>query len=678
MRESLMQQRAELLEKIRRIAETCEGIENEANAQRVTELNGRQAELLAQKDELKAKLSALDGELGSIGKNIQDLSGSGLEKILQAIKNQRWFFFANKPKVLMDRDTALLWADLNYFPYDKGWDFLSEANAQSWGGFNDWKLPTPSELWHLVFDKTFQFVSGSAWRINNIDFWCVNYNGQFASKDLDDSGEMADISTGRNGGLLPCSHAYVPDDYENNISPSNNFYTETEKLQFTLNVFVQNELIPMFDDAEITQLYRAIFVDKPALLKQLAEVEAQIAELQPAQTKLTANFNYKPLLAKYDVAATAKSPIKYFDAVLAVSDEFLDILNEYETAQAETIAAFLKIALKLKAKYTDNPNLTPEENALLADRQKFLAARLELATDEPKRKILAVKAQANHFFARLEAVNAGDNSIRDLAALQAEPRADFELLVENLARIVLDTQKRVDFFAENKNFVASVVNSQAHWSDDYKAFKTSLREELAAACRNESIDDENFSAWYDDWQVKRFAIEQRFLPLVEFAIKGNLLDAFDVILGSLHAYRDAVDKFYLHERKNIYQKFAFQAGGDLQEKFETESELYKLAEKLQRDLQEVIFKRDKTEERIFLLRWAEPLLSLPLDEISNFIRDRELNAIAEEVLNQFAELRRQNFEQYLADSKSYGEAVQKREKDFNALIFRMRKDLHKS
>ncbi len=415
-----------------------------------------------------------------------------------------------------------------------------------------------------------------------------------------------------------------------------------------------------------------------ALMKQLAEVEAQIAELQPAQTKLTANFNYKPLLAKYDVAATAKSPIKYFDAVLAVSDEFLDILNEYETAQAETIAAFLKIALKLKAKYTDNPNLTPEENALLADRKKFLATRLELATDEPKRKILAVKAQANHFFARLEAVNAGNNSISDLAALQAEPRADFELLVENMARIVLDTQRRVDFFAENKNFVASVVNSQAHWSDDYKAFKTSLREELAAACRNESIDDENFSAWYDDWQVKRFAIEQRFLPLVEFAIKGNLLDAFDVILGSLHAYRDAVDKFYLNERKNIYQKFAFQAGGDLQEKFETESELYKLAEKLQRDLQEVIFKRDKTEERIFLLRWAEPLLSLPLDEISNFIRDRELNAIAEEVLNQFAELRRQNFEQYLADSKSYGEAVQKREKDFNALIFRMRKDLHKA
>ena len=205
-----------------------------------------------------------------------------------------------------------------------------------------------------------------------------------------------------------------------------------------------------------------------------------------------------------------------------------------------------------------------------------------------------------------------------------------------------------------------------------------LREELAAACREDNVDEEIFAAWFDDWQTKRFAIEQRFLPLVEFALKGNLLDALADVLKSSRAYRDAVDKFYLQQRKHIYQSFAFQAGGDLQEKFETESALYKLAEQFQRDLQKIIFARDKTEERIFLLKWAEPLLNLPIDELSNFIRDRELDAIAEEVLNQFADLRRQNFAQFLSDSQAYGEAVQKRENEFNALIFRMRKDLRKS
>ena len=630
--------------------------------------------LLRQRDELLGK--------------IKNLSDSGVEKILQAIKNQRWYFFANKPKVLMDRDTALLWANLDYFPYRKNdrnysksnafaevKNLLTQQNSERWGGFSDWKIPTPHELWKMIEDKSSPFLNGKSLYIKGHGDWCINNNGSLMGKNLNYSeGATTGLTSDLNVCVITCSHTYVPDD---NISPLNDFYTKKGRLQFTLNIFVQNDLIPLFNDEAITQLYRKIFVDKPALMKQLAEVESKIAELQPAQTKLTANFNYKPLLAKYDVAATAKSPIKYFDAVLNVSDEFLDILNEYETAQADTIAEFLKIALKLNAKLTDNPNLTAEENKMLAERQKFLATHLELAVDEPKRKILAVKAQANHFFARLAEINAGDNSISELAALQAEPRADFEFLVENLARIVLETQRRVDFFAENKNFVASVVNSQAHWSDDYKAFKTSLREELLAACRNESIEDEIFSAWYDDWQKKRFAIEQRFMPIVEFALKGKLIDVFDVILGSLHAYRDAVDKFYLHERKNIYQKFAFTAGGELQEKFETESELYKLSERLQRDLQEIIFTRDKTEERIFLLRWSEPLLNISIDEISNFIREKELDAISEEVLTQFAELRRQNFAVYISDSKSYSEAVQKREKEFNALIFRMRKDLHR-
>ncbi len=262
--------------------------------------------------------------------------------------------------------------------------------------------------------------------------------------------------------------------------------------------------------------------------------------------------------------------------------------------------------------------------------------------------------------------------------MQAEPRADFAFLIENLARIIQDAQRKVDFFAANKNLIATVINSWATWSDDYKAFKTSLREEFSASCREDGIDEEIFAAWFDDWQTKRFAIEKMFLPLVEFALKGNLVDATENVLQTLRDYRDAVDKFYLHDRKNIYQKFVFTAGGDLQEKFETESELYKLAEKFQRDLQGIIFSRDKTAERIFLLKWAEPLLNLSIDELSNFIRDRELDAISEEVLTQFAALRQKNFAEYLADSQAFSTAAQQREKEFNALIFRMRKDLPKS
>lgn len=316
--------------------------------------------------------------------------------------------------------------------------------------------------------------------------------------------------------------------------------------------------MPKFNDATITELYRKIFINKPTVTTQ------------------------------FDMAAIAKSPIKYFDAVLSLTDGLLDTLQQFEAAQKEIIAENLSITLKLNAQFIANPNLTAE-------------------------KILSVKAQAERFFTRLDEINAGNDSICELAALAAEPRADF------LSRIITDAQRKVNFFTANKNLVANVVKLHSV-----------------------------FAAWYDDWRTKRFALEQRFLPLAEFALKGNLSDAFEPVLNILRDYRDAVDKFYLHERKTIYQKFAFQAGGDLQEKFETESRLYNLAEKFQHNLQEIIFARDKTEERIFLLRWAEPLLNLPIDELSDFIHDRELDAISH-----------------------------KRETEYNALIFRMRKDLNR-
>ena len=211
---------------------------------------------------------------------------------------------------------------------------------------------------------------------------------------------------------------------------------------------------------------------------------------------------------------------------------------------------------------------------------------------------------------RLEEIYDGENLFSELAALEAEPRPSFAFLVESLIQIVQDVLDKQKFLASNQKFISSVAKIQADWSVAYKAFKTSLREELIIICRKDSIDGENFSAWYEDWQTKRFAIEQRFLPLVEFGLKRNLLDLIERVLAILQSYRDAVDKFYLHERKNIYQKFAFTRGGHLQEKFETESELYKLTEKFRRDLQAIIFSSD-AEEKIFLLRWSEPLLNSP-------------------------------------------------------------------
>lgn len=66
-----------------------------------------------------SNLAALTTQRDGLLKKIREIEGSGndVEKILEAIKNQRWYFIKNKPKILFDKNTGLIWANLNTFNY---------------------------------------------------------------------------------------------------------------------------------------------------------------------------------------------------------------------------------------------------------------------------------------------------------------------------------------------------------------------------------------------------------------------------------------------------------------------------------------------------------------------------------------------------------------------------------
>ena len=607
-------------------------------------------------------------------------------QILEAIKNQRWFFFKNNENILFDRGTGLIWANLNHFQYGKDNNtnlysgdrnyaevqaLIRETNEIRFGGLNDWRVPNPNELWNLVEDRTFPFVTGSNWLILNRYIWCVERsNGDFASKDLSNRGAFNGIRSNQRCCVIPCSSTFL----------QKGFIATPLKI---LNFFADNNLIPMFNDKKANELYEKVFIRKEAEEPPKPVKVDMPAKPVKSEIKLTAKFNYKPILEKYDTDELAASPIKYFNAVSDVADTFLDVLQNYETAHSEVIGEFSQSVVMLGVRYVNNPHLDAAENSLLEERQKFLARQLKLGTDDVKTQILLLKEQAKNFSERLDEINHSKNSVRELAALEAEPRVSFAFLVENAARLIQNAQMKMDFFILNKKFVAFVVNAWESWSNDYKIFKTSLHEELIAGCRAADVDEKIFGKWYEEWRGKRFLIEQRLLPLIEFALKGHLLSQDDKpsvveeTLKALRDYKDSLDKFYLNERKSIYQKFAFTAGSDLLEKFETESELYKQTEKFQREWQKIIFSCDKTEDRIFLLKWAEPLLNLSVNAIVDFLEERQLDTMTEKILSQFAALRRQSSMSPLADSAAFAKASQQREKETTQLFFRMRKGLRK-
>lgn len=683
----LTEQRDDLLLKIRDIEESCEGIDNENNAKRVQELNLEQAQLQAQKQDVAAKLTSLEMKLSTINAEITKLSGTGIERILEAIKEQRWYFFKNKTKILLDRNSGLIWNNLQYFTYCKpDGSGYSEQEVEkkvseigSIDGYDNWKRPTYEQFLFMCESKKMPFHEGGGNKIKGQEWW-------FAKKDNDNmvNTESKEHKYYDSSAFITLCNAGLSDDeYKDRVSKNNPNYNERERLQFTLDLFVQNELWPIFDDEEITELYKKIYFEKPKLLEQLQEIQSQIEELQTV-TLLSSEFDYTALLAKYDIKAIDESVIKYYQAVQQWCNELLEKVDYYEKEKATVIKDFNLISLKLSKKYEDNPNLTEAENGLLSDRQRYFQKNFSLGMNSIKTKILAVKKQADDLEYRIDEINDGLNSIQDLAELEQEKRASFSFIAENTAKIIRNALLKIEYFEDHHTFVMNAINTWENWTEDYRVFKTTYKEDMKHDCEGDGIEEEVWSNWYQDWQQLRYAIECKVQPVIERGLKGDMpmnqekeISVPEQLIDVLEEYKNQIDGFYKEERKGIYQKFVFQAGGELQDKFETESSLYKYVAMFQSALQDIIFNCRNAEDRVWILNWANSLLDIQIDEILEFVADNDLQKISHTILDEFAALKQKNYDIYLADVKAYSEEKARREKEYNSLIFKMRKDLMK-
>ncbi len=672
----------------------------------------------------------------------------GIDTILDALKSQRWYFFKNKKTVLFDKDSGLLWANLNYFPYGikqgdgsyKGYywkaikkeykekinEIIAKFDFEEATGF---RIPDLYELWNAVSDKTIPFrkkIFNNYYQlfINNAEYWFVIYNNELRVKDLNSSNVDLDSSNVISyldnelycsdnelycsdnepycsqycsSYIFPCS-SYLIDglDYQNEvINKRNSIYTEKERLQHLLDIFVKHQLQPIFDDKKATQAYNKIYIEKANLKKELQALESEIQKLQEEQKRLeelaakeketlSSTFDYNFLLSKYNIEEIGSSMIQYYEAVQSWINELLQKINDYEKQKEKVILDFNTISLKLSKKYENNSNLTEQENDLLQQRQAFFKKNLSLGMHSVKSKLLAVKKQADDLEQRIDQIDEGQNSIKELALLEKEERINFSFLAENTAKIIKNALLKIEFFEQQHQFVLNAIKIWESWTENYKVFKTTYKEDLKNSCKEDDVEEEIWSKWYEDWRKLRFAIEEKIQPAIERGLKSEITvfsnqkeNVAERLIAVLEDYKNNIDKFYLETRKGIYQKYVFQSGGELQEKFEAEGILYGFASTLQSELQNIIFDCKNAEDRIFILNWANSLLDISIDEILDFVANNDLQAISQEILTEFASLKQKNYDIYLADAKAYAEEKAKREKEYNSLVFKMRKDLMK-
>lgn len=139
-----------------------------------------------------------------------------------------------------------------------------------------------------------------------------------------------------------------------------------------------------------------------------------------------------------------------------------------------------------------------------------------------KTKLLAVKKQADALEYRIDEIDEGENSLRELAELEQKKRASFAFLAENTAKIIKNALRKIEYFEANHTFVMNAINIWENWTEGYRVFKTTYKEDMKHDCEDDGIEEEIWSAWYQDWQQLRYAIELKMQPVIERGLCGSM------------------------------------------------------------------------------------------------------------------------------------------------------------
>lgn len=649
--------------------------------------------VLAKKSEAEAKLKNIQNEYEIISKKMTVSDGE--QSILNAIKTQRFYFFKNKVKFIFDKTTALIWPNIEYYNlrknetestagaeygYDEAFNYLKTFELDN---IKNWRMPSSAEIRNLLKNKSYKFMRNNPpnfriykkkWDRDDYNDISVNDSTGLAIR-LDDNFSVRNTSAS----LYPCSPSFVEKDYEQNVSETNNIYTADEKAKMTLNVFLKNNLIPLFDNnPELTDVFVKLYIEKPKLVEQLNELNKKISEAGSVKREFLKDLDYNNFIKDYNLNEINNSVIKYFQNIIKFEKSLLSEIDEYEVQNNNLLSSTFKVIDFINEKYSNDENFTEEENNLFINRLDFFKKYFDFGLENLKNSLIAFKNEGELLEKELFEINYG-NKVRkldDLEKFQNKKYPSFSFIAENSSEIVKDKILQLKWFEQNEKTIFDVIKLHKETLENYKIFKDKTQKDYYKNCKKDSIEEENYLSWFKEWNKEIYLINLKLLPLIESFVIGLLpVEIVYELIKVIFDYKQNVDNFYLNERKNIHTKFAFVDNGNLQEKFEKESEFTKILNSFQEKLENIIFSNKSSQQKIFIIRWAKDWFDNSVNEILNFIELKNINSISKDIVSQFRMLKMKNLEAFLIDVKLYSDERKEREKEYNNLIFKMRKEL---
>jgi hypothetical protein len=308
------------------------------------------------------------------------------------------------------------------------------------------------------------------------------------------------------------------------------------------------------------------------------------------------------------------------------------------------------------------------DNAVLNNIQQYLLQKFDFSLQNLEEKLLKFKAESITY---LESIDCIDS----LSQFNAQQIAmDFNLIGEAITRLFNNQILKVSQFAEQVQFLSALFEKINALFNAHQEFITAHKTQLHLSCEQEYVEDQ-CEALLNEWQAEISAIEQQYFPIIEASFIGTLSQSATLeTLALFEQYRDAVDKFFLSERIALIHQYNDNPKSLFLQKIDMESKLFKHRVGLRNGLKALIANESQHLTKKLLNAESQNLLSREIGQLLTVSQNAQLS---EAIQTQFNELGQRQLEIYLSDVEQYGLALEKRDKDIQSLLFKMKKDLER-
>jgi len=394
-----------------------------------------------------------------------------------------------------------------------------------------------------------------------------------------------------------------------------------------------------------------------------------IATNSSKQEKLANLVDFKRIIKTYDVDSIRSSLVLYVTESIRWFDGLLALLSTLSNKHRVQISAAQKLTGNLLAAGEH------DDQQVLIDRTEYLIKHLNLGMDVLQNDLLALKYE----IVALNDTLYTAKSLDALCDLESSRRPDFSLIAEHSFAMVKRYLQQLDWFLEHQKAISSLVTLHNEWRADFHSFEHTTHAHFMEKCRHKKIPKQISEAWFTEWQHERLSIESHLLALMKAAIDDKVIPVESAIKAATLLKLNLCDKFhdfFSDGRIDLHIKFALQPGYELLERFEKDAELSRINAGFQKALEDLIFKIDSIEGRLFLTRWAKDWYDALIGDVIAYIeRGALLERVAKATLEEFRAMKQRNLEAFLIDAKSYAEAREQKNSEFNELMYRMKQDL---